>query len=161
MIDVIAVLDSDLVQLFPEARPVRASVREDAKLMEHPLETGAVTVDHKVTQPAELELTCILNDAEYAATFLQIKDRFLKGELCTIQTRVEIYENMLIQGIPHEEDADMQDAVIMVVRFKEVLIVQTQVRASTKTTKRGEQRPKETPEPRRTSTLSSLTGVGK
>lgn len=166
-VDVVAVLDSNLNQLFPNARPVKANVREVAKPMDHPLETGAKTVDHIVFQPDEVELACILSGAEYTQVYHQIKAVYLRADLVTIQTRVDSYTNMLIYGIPHEETPEQTDIITLIIqtrntRFATALFRATEPAAKVKpaakknasTVERGEQRPTETPEPRKGSILS-------
>ena len=165
-VDVVAVLDADLNQLFPEARPIKATVKEEAKAMEHPLETGAMTVDHRVLLPIEIELQCLLTREEYAETFQREKDVYLAADLCTVQTRVDSYDDMLIIAMPHEESSDMQDGVTLIVQLRHVLFVTAEFRDLPKvkptnpknsaTKQRGEQRPAETTEPRKGSILSRM-----
>lgn len=167
-VDVLAVLDADLNQLFPDARPVKATVREEAKAMEHPLETGATAVDHRILLPVEIELTCVLSREQYADTFQRVKDVYKAGTLCIVQTRVDSYDSMLIVGIPHEEVPEMQDGVQLIVQMRHVLYVDSQFRdlprskvvprnpKNSNTVNRGEQRPVETPEPRKGSILSRM-----
>lgn len=167
-VDVVAVLDADLNQLFPEARPIKATVREEAKAMEHPLETGSVVVDHRILLPVEIELTCVLSSAEYADVFQRVKTVYRDGSLCTVQTRVDSYDSMLIVGMPHEEAPEMQDGVTLILQLRHVLFVDAQFRdlprskvaprnpKNSNTAQRGEQRPAETPEPRKGSILSRM-----
>lgn len=167
-VDVVAVLDADLNQLFPDARAIKATVREEAKAMEHPLETGATVVDHRILLPVEIELACVLSREGYAETFQRVKDTYLAGDLCTVQTRVGSYDSMLIIGMPHEETADMLDGVSLILQLRHVMFVSAQFRdlprtrvaprnpKNSSTTQRGEQRPAETPEPRKGSILSRM-----
>lgn len=163
-IDVVAVLDADLNQVFGDARPVKASFTEDSKQMEHPLETGVQVTDHRVIQPIEITLTCMLVGDEYRQIYRQIKDIFNRGDLLTVQSRVESYPSMLVLSMPHDEPADIQDGAMMVVKLREAKFVEAQftdtkpvAAAKTKnsgTVKRGEQKATETPPARRQSTLA-------
>lgn len=164
--DVVAVLDKDLVQVFPFARPIKATVREDAKLMEHPLETGASVVDHRIFLPTEIELSMLLTSEEYADVYQQIKQIWKRGDILSVQSRTDSYDSMVISAIPHEESADMLDGVTQAVMLKEVKFVDitfterkipvNSAPKNTKTKDRGEQRPQETPEPKKSSFLSKL-----
>lgn len=165
-IDVIAVLDKDYNQVFPDARPIKATIIESSKAMEHPVETGAVVVDHRVLTPKEIELSMVLTSAEYADVYQQIKTIFKAGDTLNVQTRVDAYPSMIILDMPHEESADMQDGVTLALKLREVIYVAVQYTErkipvvtspkNSKTTKRGEQRPTETPEPKKSSFLSRL-----
>jgi hypothetical protein len=162
--DVVAVLDEDLNQVFPDARPIKASFTEDSKQMEHPLETGVQVTDHRVIQPIEIVLTCMLVGEEYRQVYRTIKDIFIRGDKLTVQSRVESYPSMIVLSIPHEEPPDIQDGAMMIIKLREALFVEAQftdikpVKAAASknagTTKRGEQKATETPPARRQSTLA-------
>jgi hypothetical protein len=149
--DVVCVLDANLSQVFERARPIKATVKEEAKPMEHPLETGAVVTDHRVLLPVEIELSMLLAPGDYQGTYRQIRDLFHKGELLTVQTRTESYRSMTIVQMPHEENADAFDAVPLALTLKEVVYVEAQFTEAkvarprdSKTVQRGEQQPQAT-----------------
>ena len=98
-IDVVAVLDESNAQLFPLARPGKATVKETAKIAEHPVESGGVIVDHRVILPVEIALEVWVTD--YAATYRKIRAAFYAHKLLKVQTRAGHYENMAIESIPH------------------------------------------------------------
>jgi len=163
-VDVVAVLDSDLNQVFELARPVKALVKEESKAMDHPLETGATIIDHRIILPVEIELSFVLNSEEFAEVYQQVRTFFLNAELFTIQTRTGSYPSMLIAGMPHDETPDMADATTLAVSFKEAQFVEPEFSdlkvaqpAASNTVKRGEQQPKtSTQEPRKGSILSGI-----
>lgn len=163
--DVIAVLDENLEQVFPDARPIKAAFSEESKLMEHPLETGAQTADHRVLQPVEITLTVVLAGGdEYRQVYRDIKDIYLRGDLLTVQSRVESYPSMCILSMPHDEPPEMQDSALMVIKLREAHFVSAQFTdtkpvaakssKSSGTVKRGEQKATETPPARKQSTLA-------
>lgn len=162
--DVVAVLNADLLQVFETARPIKATVKEEAKAMDHPLETGATITDHRVILPVEIELALVLASEEYREVYQQIRALFLSSELLTVQTRTGSYPNMLIVGIPHDESPDMMDAAAVAVKLKEAQFVQPQYAAlkvkdpaNASTVQRGEQQPKTSAqEPRKGSILSGV-----
>lgn len=165
-IDVVAVLDKDFNQVFPDARPIKATVKEEAKLMEHPVETGASVVDHRVILPTEIELSCLLTSDEYADVYQQIRQIWKAGDTVSVQTRTDNYPSMVIYAMPHEETADLIEGVALILQLREIIYVDVQfterkipVNAAPKNTKtkdRGEQRPQETPEPKKGSLLSKI-----
>lgn len=155
--DVVGIYDEDFNQLIPEGRPIKASIVEPSKLMEHPLEDGSTVVDHRILQPAEVELT-IIADHELWQRYYAI---FGEAELVTIQTKSTTYDNMVIESINSDETPDVFDRVPIVLKFKEVVFVETQFQAlppaavssrggqgkrDASTVKRGEQTGKPTAE---------------
>lgn len=161
--DVVCVLDGTLTQVFATARPIKATIKEEAKAMEHPLETGAVVTDHRVVLPVEIELSLVLGAADFRGTYRQIRDLFAKGELLTVQTRTDSYRNMTITGMPHEESPDAYDVINLGLMLKEVLYVEAQFSdlkvskpADARTVQRGEQQPQATT--KQSSILSRIFG---
>lgn len=121
--DVIAVYDQEFNQVFRLARPLKATVKETSKTMKSPIELGAETSDHSIILPNEIELSLLLTSPNYKNTYDQIKQFFLNRSLLIVQTRTDQYTNMLIESMPHEEDAEKYDAIIMAMTLIEVLIV--------------------------------------
>lgn len=166
-LDVVAVLDADFNQVFPEARPVKATVREEAKLMEHPVETGAMVVDHRIITPREIEISCLLTTEEFADVYQQIKNLWQRGDSLSVQTRTDVYPSMVIASMPHEEPAEMQDGVALILTLREVKYVTVTFTdrkipvvpanpKNAKTVQRGEQRPTETAPEKKGSILSKM-----
>jgi len=126
-LDVVGVYNQNYVQVFSEARPLKAVVKEASKVMEQPLETGATIVYHSIILPIEIELSLILNSAGYLNVYQQIKQLYLSRELLIVQTKTGEYINQVIQSMPHEEDPDRFDAVIVALKLKETLFAITQI----------------------------------
>jgi hypothetical protein len=147
-VDVVAVYDSNFTQIFPNARPLKVTVKEDAKLMEHPLETGAIITDHRIVLPIEIEISFFLGAEDYRNTYRIIKQYYLNATLLTVQTRSGIYNNQLIASLPHEEDPAQYDTLMMAVSFKQVQFATAQFSLTprnptkTSTVNRGEQQPR-------------------
>lgn len=110
-------------QMFANARPIRALVRETSKVMEHPLETGTVIADHHIINPVEIDIQMIVRAVDYAATYTQMRQAFVNATLLAVKTRVGTYSNMIIADMPHQEDAEMYDAIIVSLHLKQVLYV--------------------------------------
>lgn len=172
-VDVLAVLDKDLNQVFPGVRPIKAQIKEESKPMEHPVETGALVTDHRVILPTDMELSTYVVAEEYREVYRQVKDIYLRGDLLTVQTRVDSYPSMIIVSIPHEESGEIQDGITLILQLREVKFVDAvfedmkvpppkpAAAKNSDTKKRGEQRPTETPEPRKGSFLSKPNLLGK
>lgn len=152
--DVVAVLNASLTQVFEKARAIKIAVNREAKAMTHPLETGAEVTDHRIILPVSAELSLILSSVDYQAVYQQISDLFKRGELLTVQTRVDSFPSMLITKIPHEETADVFDGISLGMTLEEAQFVTPQYSSlppkkakrpkDTDSVKRGEQQPNQT-----------------
>ena len=110
-------------QLFVNARPMKATIRETSKVMEHPVETGVVLSDHHIINPVEIDIPLIVNSTFYAATYSQIRQAFINATPLSVKTRVGVYSNMIIADMPHEEDAEMFDAITIGLHLKQVIYI--------------------------------------
>ncbi len=118
--DVVAIYDQNFNQVFKNARPIKAVVKPDSKLMEHPIETGATITDHRITLPVEIELSLILTASTYKESYQQIQQLFNDATLLSVQTKANIYYNQLIQSLPHEEAPETFDIITLALKLKEV-----------------------------------------
>jgi hypothetical protein len=150
--DVVAIFDQNFVQLFALARPLKATVKEDSKVMEHPLETGATVVDHSIILPVEIELSLIPTRGEYRDVYQRIRQAFRNRDLLVVQTKTGLYENQLIQSCPHEEDPEQFDTIAIALKLKEAQFIQPQFNklapkqvrnpSNASTVDKGQQQPK-------------------
>lgn len=161
--DVVAVLDSKFQQVFAKARAIKATIMRASKAMEHPLETGATITDHRIVLPVNIELSMILASDDYRAVYQQVRDLFKRGELLTVQTRVDSFPSMLIEKMPHDETPEMFDGVALALSLKEAQFVQPQYSTvkvakpkNSATVKQGQKQPTEAPPERKTSILGSI-----
>lgn len=147
-VDVVGVYDVDYTQLFPAGRPIKATVKETSTFFKHPLEDSTTRTDHIIFNPIEIGLSVILSGDEYRNTYHLIKQVFRNQTALIVQTKTDTYQNMYIQGMPHDEAADSYDAVIM-----QLQIAETQLASATitflpsnsndsNTADRGQQEPK-------------------
>ena len=147
-VDYVAIFDQNFTQLFQQARAIKAVIKEQAKVMEHPVESGAIITDHRIILPVEIEISLILSSADYQSVYKAIRQYYLNATLLVIQTRAGIYENQLISALPHEEDPTMFDALAIALSLKQVQFVQAQfgvvpkAPANNARINRGVQRPK-------------------
>lgn len=125
-------------QLFTNARPLKATIRETSKVMEHPVETGATLSDHHIINPIEIDVSLVVTNsssglissliggsvaANYAITYSQIRQAFIRATPLAVKTRVGVYSNMIIADMPHEENADMFDVITINLHLKQVIYV--------------------------------------
>lgn len=119
-VDIVGIYDG-ASQVFEKARPLKGSVREDSRTMDHPLETGAIITDHHILNPVEIEFPLFIPSQYYITTYQQIKNAYINGTLFSVKTAVNVYNNMFITGISHEEDPEFYSAIIMGMRLKQAL----------------------------------------
>lgn len=122
-VDSVAIFTQDYRQLFREARAIKAVVKEQAKVMEHPVESGAVISDHRIILPIEIDLSLILSSSDYQDVYKAIKQYYLDATLLTVQTRSGTYTNQIISGLPHEEDPTMYNALTIALSLKQIQFV--------------------------------------
>lgn len=160
-VDVVGVFTNDFQQVFKNARPIKAVIKPNSKLMEHPVENGATITDHRIILPTEIELSMILTPDTYRDTYQQIAQFRLNATKLIVQTRVGSFSNQIISDIPHEESADMYNTVAVGLKLKEVQIVTAQFTvvprnpANNSTINRGNQQPQTPTEQKRSGAVEA------
>ena len=124
--DQVAIFDQNYNQLFQQAKSIKVVVKENSKLMEHPIETGSIITDHRIILPTEIDMSLILASSDYSDVYKSIKQYYLNATKLIIQTRSSIYDNQLIESLPHEEDPNMYDALTIALSLKQVVYVSVQ-----------------------------------
>jgi hypothetical protein len=123
-VDVVQVLNQQTAaQIFSGARPVKAEVRETARVMDYPVETGVTLSDHRISMPTEIILTCIIPAAQYSIAYPAIRNAWNAPTLLSVQTRTGTYRNMIIAELPHDEDTDLFNAVTITIKLREVIMI--------------------------------------
>lgn len=163
--DVVGIFDQKLNQVAKNARAIKATVRQEAKLMEHPLEDGATVADHKVIQPVSIDLSVVTQGGTAKSVYDELVKLFKSADLLTVMTKVGVYDSMVIEAMPHDETPDMMDEITIAVRLKEVKLVKTQTgslpassvsnKGDSSTVPKGQQSPEQSDKPG-SSLLASL-----
>lgn len=123
-VDVNAVLDqTTLKQVFADARPIKATIRETARVMNYPVETGAILSDHKIINPTEIEMIFAITSEFYASAYQAIRNAWKASTLLSVQARTGTYRNFVISDMPHEEEPDTFNMITQFVKFREVIYV--------------------------------------
>jgi len=102
---------------------VECVVNDKAQLMEHPTESGTKISDHKVFQPMELTLTIALPYLNSEKSYDELYSLFRGNAVITVQTKAQVYKNLQIISIPHEERAGAIDRLFFKISLKEAIIV--------------------------------------
>jgi len=162
-VDVTGIFDATTFdQLFVNARPLKASVREVSSVMSHPVEDGTVNSDHKIDEPLSIEMTMLLTSSDFNSVYSAISSVRKEATNLIVQTRVSSFSNMIIKSMPHEETADVQEGVTMVLSLEQVTVVSATAVISplfpknSTTVDAGKQQGTETNETRKTSILAGL-----
>lgn len=86
----------------------------DAKLnkqaTKYQVEDGTERNNHIVEKAKEIDVSLVLtktDEKENIASFQELLDYFNNNKLVTVQTKMNIYNNMLIEAIPHSESKDI------------------------------------------------------
>lgn len=124
-VDVVGVYDVDFNQVFPEARPLKASVSDEALFFKHPLESSATRTDHIIFQPIKISMPVMMSGEDYKSVYQQIKQIYRSQTQLIVQTKTDTYENIYIQSIPHEESAENFDSIIMNLMLEETQLAVT------------------------------------
>jgi len=164
--DTVALFDQDYNQLFKHARAMKAVVKEQSKVMEHPVENGTVITDHRIILPVEIELTLVLLAEDYANVYKNIRQYYLNGTLLVVQTRSDVYSNQIIDSMPHEEDPTQYDVIALILNLKQVQFVTAQYGVVPKqpknsnTVKRGTQQTKAAPTEQASTAYQAFSKIG-
>jgi len=122
--DSVAVFTQDFDQVFKSARALKAVIKENSRVMDHPLENGSMITDHRIILPIEIELTLILSSLDYQDVYKTIKQFYTNGTLLIVQTKSDIYENQLISAMPHEEDPEQYNVLPVILTLRQVQFAQ-------------------------------------
>lgn len=127
--EVTGVFSESFAPLFSGAQAMRALTKPSKKVMEHPLESGALIADHVIFNPIEIELMTILEPANYQDVYRQIQDAYNSTALLIVQTKAGSFKNMLIEAMPADESPELSNTLAVVLQLREVRIAQSQFQA--------------------------------
>ncbi|MCK5644690.1 MAG: hypothetical protein KAJ19_28080 [Gammaproteobacteria bacterium] len=122
--DVVGIFDEDFNQVFPNARPLKATVNRQSKSFEHPVEDGQTVVDDKVILPVEIQFPVILSPENFQDVYAQLVQSFINSDFFIIQTKAGIFENQYLTAVPHEEDSKIANTLAIALSFKEAQVQQ-------------------------------------
>ena len=147
--------------LFKDAKIMKASIKETATVMNHPVESGSVITDHVIINPYEITFQLMISSTNNQSTYSSIKKSFLESSSLTVHTKSGVYSNMIISMMPHEESVEAFNSLAMTVTLKQVILVKKTSIAAPKSDKNsntistGKQNPKnvDTPTPKESALL--------
>lgn len=162
----VIILDNDtLEELWAGSDIMRVPVNESSKATRYKVEDGTSRNDHVIQNPTEITISMVLV-GEVARLFQLLKQTYLEKKLVTVQTKVDVYTGMLVEEIPHDEDAGMTDGVTVDVRlvewreeapeYGELTMAKVAQPRQSDTVKRGSQATSEASPEKRQSVLRSI-----
>lgn len=123
-VDVVQILSQQTMQqIFQSARPMKCTVKETAKVMSYPVETGSVLSDNRVSNPTEIEMDFFIPNTSYSTVYPQMRNAWMDATTLSIQTRTGTYKNMIIMDMPHDESPDVFSGIMMHIKFMEVITI--------------------------------------
>lgn len=116
--DLIAILKADdYSQLFPLAAPMQVTVREIAKILSFLAEDGSEKSDHIVYLPVEIDIPFLLTE-DTRNVYAAFKQAWKTQQSLVVQTKVDTYPGMLIYEMPHDENAEQGNSILMQVKLR-------------------------------------------
>lgn len=103
---------------------MEARVKENSDMPEHPIESGVKIVDHKIILPVEIDIRFVMPAYLYASVYKELKEIYEQSIPLRIKTKMSYYNNMVLQNMPHNENADTVDRVVFNLHFKQVMTVE-------------------------------------
>lgn len=122
--DIVGIFDNTtFVKVFSNSQPMRGDIIETSKVMQHPVETGVTISDHHIINPIRINIQMMVSSAFYAQDYQQMRTAFINATNLTVQTKTGVYGNMIIAEMPHQENPDIFDSIVISLNFQEVLFV--------------------------------------
>ena len=144
--DVIAILDSDGNQILDYSSAIAVDVNESSNFLTHPVENNFVISDGKVINPIVISYDIFFDSENYNRGYDDIKFLYLASERLTIQTRTSEYPDMVITAMPHREDSEVFDALVINIQLEEAIQTSTvieEIPQDQRTQNRGRIQPEE------------------
>ena len=166
MINRVEILDNETLQpLWTGSDIMDVQVQETSAVTKYKVEDGTNRNDHIVHNPTEIMMRFTLA-GEVSQLFNAIKQTYTNRDLVTVQTRTDVYADMIVTEIPQEQSGAVMDAVTLDIRLSEWREVVpeygelTQLNVAnpdqSSTVKRGSQATSETPPAKKQSVLRSI-----
>lgn len=166
MINRVEILDNETLQpIWTGSDIMDVQVQETSTATKYKVEDGTNRNDHIVHNPTEITMRFTLA-GEASQLFNAIKQTYTERALVTVQTRTDVYADMIVTEIPQDQTGDAVDAVSLDIRlseWREVVpeygeLTQSNVAnpEQSSTVKRGSQATTETPPEKKQSVLRSM-----
>lgn len=137
----VIIFGEDGSEVLADVAIVSCKVNDQSKLMEHPVESGAKISDHKVFEPRTMDITIALTSDGFDTEYAELFDLYRQCAILSLQTKVQVYNNLQIASIPHEEKVTTMNRLIFNIQLKEAIVVSPQFVAAQRSYKKPENKP--------------------
>ena len=166
MINRVEILDNETLQpMWSGSDIMDVQVQETSTVTKYKVEDGTNRNDHIIYNPTEISMRFTLS-GEVSQLFNAIKQTYTNRDLVTVQTRTDVYADMIVTEIPQDQTGAATDAVTLDIRLAEWREVVpeygelTQARVAkpeqSSTVKRGSQATSEASQEKKQSVLRSI-----
>lgn len=108
----------NLTEVLTGLQVSRIAFEDNAKLFEHPIETGVVITDHEIFEPKRIVIQAyISNDDE--TTLTELEQLYLSGSPLKIRAGNKIIEKAIIASKPFEINGAIFDKTLYSIAFRE------------------------------------------
>lgn len=107
-----------LTEVLQDMQIERIAVEDTAKVFEHPLETGAVIVDHEIFEPKRATIQAYIANDDMM-TLKQLEQLYLSGTILTIRAQNKVIDKVIIASKPHEITGQVFDKTLYSISFRE------------------------------------------
>lgn len=108
----------NLTEVLTGLQVSRIAFEDNAKLFEHPIETGLVITDHEIFEPKRVVIQAyISNDDE--TTLTELEQLYLSGSPLKIRAGNKIIEKAIIASKPFEINGAIFDKTLYSIAFRE------------------------------------------
>lgn len=113
-------------EIFQSIIIIDADITEDSKIMDSPVESGIMISDHKINNPKEITLNCVLPIEKWEDAYKELYFWFLQSgkKFLMIQTKADVYPNMQLVALPHKETPETVSRLFFELRFREIKFVE-------------------------------------
>ena len=158
---IVGIFDNETFeQMFVNAGIINSDINNSSQVISHPLEDGSKTSDHQVYNLIKISMTVRLSDNDFVSTHQSISKSYNNSVKHTIQTKVNVYKNMVIESMPHSETSESGVVMnISFVEFKSAATASTYVpkyASDSNSVDRGVQRSSSVTEDKKQSILSKV-----
>ncbi|WP_418187320.1 phage baseplate protein [Aliarcobacter lanthieri] len=97
-------------EIFKSTNILTLDAKLNKQATKYQVEDGTERNNHIIEKAKEIDMSIVLtkvDESENIASFLELLDYFNNDKLVTVQTKMNIYNNMLIEAIPHNESKDI------------------------------------------------------
>lgn len=119
MINRVEILDNETLQpIWLGSDIMDVQVQETSTVTKYAVEDGTNRNDHIVHNPTEIMMRFTLA-GDVSQLFNDIKQTYTERALVTVQTRTDVYADMIVTEIPQDQTGAAMDAVTLDVRISE------------------------------------------